>query len=217
MKSTIKVSYQPRYGNYTEREPVIKVDLAESDDPRDLLLKDLFEDGASIGLSRERVTERSIGPNGEEETILFYRKKPHELIHEISFDVIQMIGLLYPAYRFIHVYDGIQNFYFTTELEEKFRSEEMNINHLLNCNPYEIRKAFVANFREFFEKLNSKDTSISFNLAKALREFEPKQWETFSDGTEMREIKREYQPFLSSKGSYGYSNGFNSTTSEIKF
>jgi len=204
MKSTIKVSYQARYGNNTEREPVIKVDVAESDDPRDLLLKDLFEDGASIGMSRERIAGRILGPNEKrEETILFYRKKPHELIHEISFDVIKVIDLMYPAYRFIHVYDGIQNFYFTTELEEKFKSDQININHLLFSNPDVIRKAFVSNFGEFFDKLNSKNTPMSLNLAKALREFESSQMETLSDGTEFRSIKMNFQPYLNHTKSSG--------------
>jgi hypothetical protein len=196
MKSTIKVSYQARYGNNSEREPVIKVDLAESDDPRDLLLKDLFEDGASIGMAREQKSNRAIGPEGEQETILFYRKKPHELIHEISFDVIQLLDLIYPEYRFIHVYDGIQNFYFTTELDEHFKSEEININHILWSSPNDIRKVFISNFKEFLERLLNPNSKMSLNLAKALSEFEPKQWESLPDGTELRSIKVEYQPYL---------------------
>ena len=203
MKSTLKVSYQCRYG-LSDREPVIKVDLAESDDPRDLLLKDLFEDGASIGIAREQKSNRAVGPEGEEETILFYRKKPHELVHEVAFDVIQIIDLMYPDYRFLLIYDGIKNFYFTTHLDEHFKSEEMDINHLIWHGPHDIRKNFVANFKRFLEKLLDPKTPMSFNLAKALTEFDAKQMERLPDGTELRSIKMDYQPYLNHTKSRGY-------------
>lgn len=52
MESKIKVDYASRFGKHVgdEKEPVIRIELLESEDPRDTLLTEIFKDGIFTNL-----------------------------------------------------------------------------------------------------------------------------------------------------------------------
>lgn len=93
MKSSIKVDYKSRFGeHFPEKEPIIKVVLEKSDDPRDTLLGEIFDKDPfckRIGISR--ISE-------DPETYTIYKRSDRE--YKIN-------DIFSPAFTTLCKYSGI--------------------------------------------------------------------------------------------------------------
>lgn len=81
MKSQIKVDYKSRYGDgdFGEKEPLVRVDVVQSDDPRDTLLYEIFRDDGFL-----KIGGSSINPaNSVKQFVLFRRKEREIWINDI--------------------------------------------------------------------------------------------------------------------------------------
>lgn len=85
MKSQLKVDYKSRYndGEFGEKEPLIRVELVRSEDPRDALLNEIFEkDEIFPPLAASRIKEE----NGER-TFFIYKKSTKSLLCDLLSNV----------------------------------------------------------------------------------------------------------------------------------
>lgn len=84
MKSTVKVDFRSRYGddNFGTKEPLIRVEVEPSDDPRDTLLQEIFW-GDFVPIGASLTNPSSVGPN-DRKTYRIYRKNRSEQLCELA-------------------------------------------------------------------------------------------------------------------------------------
>lgn len=96
MKSQIKVDYKSRYGDgdFGDKEPIIRVDVIESEDPRDTLLNEIFRDQGF-----QKIGAGKISPKGSaNDQVIIFRRTPRE---------IWINDLASPIYLGLTKYSGI--------------------------------------------------------------------------------------------------------------
>lgn len=77
MKSSIKVDYKSRYGDgdFGDKEPLITINIVESDDPRDTLINEIFRDE---GFAKIAGIERGPSSKNPQKQYVIFRKSDRE-------------------------------------------------------------------------------------------------------------------------------------------
>ncbi len=157
MKSTIKVDYKSRYGDgdFGDKEPLITVNIIESDDPRDTLINEIFRDE---GFAKIAVIER--GPsskNPEKQYVIFRRSDRERWINEF----------INPMYQALANYTGIEAIFVTGHDNMWFElSKESNV----KSNGISQRE--VDNIRYEFNESHKRDVAIIDRVVAEWKQFE---------------------------------------------
>jgi hypothetical protein len=149
MKSTIKVSYQNRHTHpLSEREPVIKIDLKDdNDDPRDILLKDLFDGNTLLGVDRQPEHLRIAESNIYGETILIYKKGFSEIVWDIATNIFDVLSIEHGASFDLGHENSV--IFFRIKHEPEYRSKGVNPDEFLFASAEDFKRALVKDFKDF--------------------------------------------------------------------
>lgn len=145
MKSSLKVDYRSRYsGNLGDKEPIVRIDVEESEDPRDSLLAEIFNGEVPKVLVFKSFEEKIHGT-----TYLIAKKSRYEQVCDIGSQVYQVLletvkdktGLIYVTGSDFH--------WFERDLKEITRSKGLRRDELSQLPDREVMIQFVQDFLEF--------------------------------------------------------------------
>lgn len=127
MKSSIKVDYKSRYGgDFGEKEPIIKVSLISSEDPRDTLLEEIFKEKDPFCKSIQAFAINPDQKVGEREFVIFSRKWRERMINDIGS----------PMFMALTRYTGIEAEFVTSHDEVYFNL----------VSDYKVRSKGIKNY-----------------------------------------------------------------------
>jgi hypothetical protein len=153
MKSQIRVDYRYRYsGNFGEKEPIVKVDVEQSDDPRDSLLAEIFHgDPPRVSIFKswdEKVSKAT--------TYFISRKTKLEQVTDIGSEVFQVLIETVKDKTGLIFVTGADYHWFEKEPlsgGEGSRSKGVNREELSTLDDREVRIRFVQDFLEFTKSI----------------------------------------------------------------
>ncbi len=153
MKSSIKVDFRSRYsGAITDKEPLVKVEVVPSEDPRDSLLADIFQgDPPKISIFRF-ITDPSSNDTGGV-TYFICKKERLEQVYDIGSQVFEVLIESADEKLDTIVYvTGSDETWFESALEQGGngrRSEVIKRNDLLHLSDKEVRRKYAQTFIKF--------------------------------------------------------------------
>jgi len=149
MRSTLKVAYQDRFGHPKgTKEPVIRIELVKTDDPRDTMLEDLVDLNSELGIMSLGYEPTAMV--GASPTFLIYKKSISEQAGEIMFDVFQTLNLEHGD-RFKTVYhSGV--YYFELNKSSEYRSKGVRLEDYYFNFTVDFKTALINDFKDFYEK-----------------------------------------------------------------
>lgn len=136
MKSTIKVDYKSRYGDgdFGDKEPIIRVDLVESDDPRDTLIHEIFRDE---DFARIAGVERGPSSKNPQKQYVIFRRGDRER---------QINDFMSPIFSGLIRYTGIEAEFITSSDELYFALAKDNKIRSKGINDKELSEIKYGNF-----------------------------------------------------------------------
>lgn len=153
MKSTLKVTYESRFDSnlnfFAPKEPVIKIELERSDDPRDILIEEVL--GRSIypnlGTMKVQAYEATIKTN--KEVFLIYRKNRAEELCDIALNVYLTLTYFHPKNLKLITTDD--RFFFEVEETKNRKKASAGINRqeFEGKSDIDFRTALIEDFKDF--------------------------------------------------------------------
>ena len=153
MKSSIKVEYDYLFSALDDKQPIVKVRLSQSDDPRDTLLNCIFSKKSKLGFSFREVTE-------SEEVYVLYAKNRYEQVCNIAENVFEVLSATLKEQSDLTMCTSSTEIYFENVTSQtcvpnniKYkRSKGCNRELLNSLDDKDIIKGLVADFTAFMAK-----------------------------------------------------------------
>lgn len=154
MKSSIKVDYASIYDSgLGEREPIVRVELFQSDDPRDTLLNCIFKPDVVIG-----VQKREIETPERKETYVIYVKNRFTQVCELLSPVFTALASIYPDINRLIMVTSSEEIYFekepTDKKEQRRRSKGLDRYKLNGMKDLDIIKTATTDFTDFIKQIS---------------------------------------------------------------
>jgi len=150
MKSSIKVDYASIYdSNLGDREPIVRVDVIQSDDPRDTLVGCIFKPNVVLGVQKRECVE-IVG--GSKDTYIIYAKNRFSQVCDLLSPVFTSLSVLSTIADLIMV-TSHEEIYFSYEKDGKKRSKGLDRFALNSMDDLSIIRAAVSDFKEFTKKV----------------------------------------------------------------
>lgn len=150
MKSSIKVDYASIYeSNLGEREPIVRVDVIQSDDPRDTLLNCIFKPGVVLAVQKREPVE-TVG--GSKDVYIIYSKNRFSQVCDLLSPIFSALVFLTPNSEDMIMVTSNDEFYFSYNKDNKKRSKGLDRYSLNTMDDYTVIKMAVADFKEFANK-----------------------------------------------------------------
>lgn len=156
MKSSIKVDYASIYNNdLGEKQPTVRVDLFESDDPRDTLLHCIFKENAQLNLRKRE----------HQNTFIIYEKTKSEYVCELASYCFQTLLALFPKYESMILCTASEEIYFEISVSDPplRRSKGVDRYKLNGMAVNNIMRELVNDFNEFVERDNPSMVNVPDN------------------------------------------------------
>lgn len=155
MKSTIKVTYESRFdGNlnfFAPKEPVIKIELERSDDPRDILVEEVLGRSLYPNLGTMKVLPYEAAIKTNKEVYLIYRKNRSEELCDIASNVYLTLCYFHTKYLKLIVSDD--RFYFEVEESKNRKKSSIGVNRqeFEGRSDTDFRTALVEDFKDLLK------------------------------------------------------------------
>jgi len=162
MKSLIRVDYKSRFGdgNFGDKEPLIRIDLLESDDPRDTLISEILKGETYPKIGASQINESLVSPDGKK-TYVLYRKNDMEWLCEMASTAFSALAG-YSGMENVIMVTSEKEFYFELSDNSKVRSkgtERMRLyladSIMRQERDHEFVKRLAADWKDF-EKIVAK-------------------------------------------------------------
>ncbi len=156
MKSTIKVDFSSRFGDgdFGSKEPLIKVDLISSDDPRDTLLGELFRETFPKLASAQMNPSQS---GGVKTFKVFLKKRPEQLC-DIASSIHSTLGAYFNMNTIMVT--SYNEMYFEEVKEDNsvgVRSKGIDRGQYEYEDDLVFIKAFTQDFKDLQDKIKKRD------------------------------------------------------------
>lgn len=142
MKSSIKVDYASIYGdNLQDKQPVVRVEVFESDDPRDTLLACIFKEKSQLSVWKRAATN----------TFIISEKNRFQQVADIASDVFLTLITAFPHKQDINMCTGADEIHFEITVPDPplKRSKGKDRITLNSLNDLNVIRELVADFKEF--------------------------------------------------------------------